>query len=46
MYEKVLFNKKSKDYDDFSNYCINDSLIVYKALNLLFDFVKEHIGEN
>ena len=45
MYEKVLFNKKSKDYDDFNNYCINDSLIVYKALNLLFDFVKEHIGE-
>lgn len=45
MYEKVINHKESDDYILFKDYCINDAMIVFKALIILFDFVNKNIGE-
>ena len=41
MYDYVLLNKECEELDEFKDYCINDSKIVYHALIKLFDFCKE-----
>lgn len=41
MYGLVLFNKPSERYIEFKDYCLTDSVIVYRALIKFFEFINK-----